>query len=183
MNKPTPADTEPWHVRDCEGELAIWRVGALLDVTRDSNGSITGYRLPASYGPGDLIAQWSLYTWDKGEDPGDDRIREIAAGIVRDHNERAALLAQVADLREKAARYIARIQELAPQRTEAVRWRRWAEGSMRLHSRMHRAAYTVLADAVVASGADRPYTLENAADAAARRIRELATDREQADGT
>jgi hypothetical protein len=79
---------EEWMVSDCEGDLQIWRVGALRHVRRDEDGRITGYALPASYRPTDLIAEWDLNTWDAGDDESDDEHRAVAARIVADHNAR-----------------------------------------------------------------------------------------------
>ncbi|MFV2172405.1 hypothetical protein ACFHW2_11515 [Actinomadura sp. LOL_016] len=75
-----------WYLRDCEGELSIWRETALLGITRDDAGDITGYRLPARYRDTDLIATWDLSTWDRGQDADDDRRRDLYAEIVRAHN-------------------------------------------------------------------------------------------------
>ena len=86
--------TDRWFLSDCEGSLEIWREAVLRNVTRDDSGEVTGYRLPAAYKDGDLIASWDLGTWDEGEDPDDDHRRQVYADIVRAHNERIAYLAR-----------------------------------------------------------------------------------------
>lgn len=75
-----------WFLSDCEGSLEIWREAVLRNVTRDENGEVDSYRLPAAYKDGDLIASWDLSTWDEGEDPADDARRSLYAEIVRAHN-------------------------------------------------------------------------------------------------
>jgi hypothetical protein len=96
---PTPVAPDRWFLSDCEGQLVILREDKLRNVTRDERGEITGYRLPAEWGPDVVIAEWDLNTWDEGDDESDDLRRETAARIVADHNEverlRAALGAEV----------------------------------------------------------------------------------------
>lgn len=89
-----------WFLSDCEGCLEIWREDVLLHVTRDESGEITGYQTPGSYRPGDLIAKWELNTWDRGEDPDDDKRRAIAESMVRDHNEVERLRAELKRAKE-----------------------------------------------------------------------------------
>jgi hypothetical protein len=89
----------PWYVEDCEGDLRIWREGALHGVTRDAFGEITGYRLPVSIGPENLIAEWVLDTWDDGEDDADDLRRDIARFFGAAREDVPALLAEVERLR------------------------------------------------------------------------------------
>ena len=81
-----PMTVDRWFLSDCEGSLEIWREAVLRNVTRDENGEIDSYRLPAEYKDGDLIASWDLSTWDEGEDPADDARRHLYAEIVRAHN-------------------------------------------------------------------------------------------------
>lgn len=96
-----PMTVDRWFLSDCEGRLEIWREAVLRNVTRDENGEINSYRLPAAYKDTDLIASWDLTTWDEGEDPEDDARRRIYAEIVRVHNEG-----------EKAARQEQRVREV-----------------------------------------------------------------------
>lgn len=79
---------ERWFLSDCEGRLEIWREGALLKVTRNEHGEITGYQTPGHYQCTDLIAEWDLNTWDPGKNKDDDQRRAIAQAMVRDHNDR-----------------------------------------------------------------------------------------------
>lgn len=99
MTEPTTVDR--WFLSDCEGRLAILLESALRHVTRDDTGEIVGYCLPEVIGPGVVIAEWDLDTWDPGSDEDDDERRRIAAEMVRDHNERAELLGEVDRLRSE----------------------------------------------------------------------------------
>lgn len=91
----------PWFLSDCEGELKIWREAVLRNVTRDETGEITGYRDPAEWRPGDLIAEWDLDTWDPGEDRDDDRIRALAEFITQAPADMRTLLKDVARLQAR----------------------------------------------------------------------------------
>lgn len=79
--------SDRWFLSDCEGHLVIIREAKLRHVTRNDTGEITGYSLPAEWGPNVVIAEWDLNTWDAGDDESDDQRRATAARIVADHNE------------------------------------------------------------------------------------------------
>jgi hypothetical protein len=88
----------PWFLVDCEGDLQLWLETAVLNITRDEHGNATGYRLPASYKPADLIAEWGLDTWDPGQDTADDQIRACARFMAAARTAVPALLAEVKQL-------------------------------------------------------------------------------------
>lgn len=72
----------PLHLSDCEGHLAIWKESALRHVQRNEHGEIVGYSTPGSYDATDLVAEWDLDTWDRGQDGQDDEVRDAAKAIV-----------------------------------------------------------------------------------------------------
>jgi hypothetical protein len=85
------AELGPLFLSDCEGQLEIWQESALQHVTRDDSGEIDGYCTPGCYTSTDLIAEWTLDTWDEGEDAHDDARRQIAESIVTAVNSLPAL--------------------------------------------------------------------------------------------
>lgn len=95
----------PWFVSDCEDELEVWQESALLNVSRDESGRITGYRTPASFLASNLLYEASLDTWNRGEEDGedDDLRRDIAEFLAACRNELPALLAGVDRLRAEVA--------------------------------------------------------------------------------
>lgn len=92
------ATAAPWFVSDYEGALQVWREGALRNVTRNEAGDVTGYRKPASWTPGDMVAHWNLDTWDPGADPYDDQLRANARFQAAARTDVPALVAEVRSL-------------------------------------------------------------------------------------
>lgn len=91
----TAAQADPLLHTDCDGTLRVWRESALLNVARDDNGAVTGWREPFSYRPSDLILDAELDSWDEGEDEEDDRLRQAVRHMVAAYALMPALLAEV----------------------------------------------------------------------------------------
>lgn len=101
----------PWFVSDCEGSLQIWRQD-VVQMFRDDTGEVTGYRLPGCYSSTDLIAEWSLDTWDEGDDPDDDLRREVAEFIGHARDDVPDLVALVRQAQAETSRLRALLAEV-----------------------------------------------------------------------
>lgn len=99
----------PWFLADCEGDLQLWLENALLNVDRNEDGEITGYRLPASYLSVALIAEWDLNTWDPGEDVDDDQRRAYGRFMAAARTAVPELLADVKRLQAELKQAKAKI--------------------------------------------------------------------------
>jgi hypothetical protein len=91
----TQLPDSPWFLVDCEGDLQLWLESAVKDITRDADGNVTGYRLPAQYPIEALVAEWMLETWDEGEDEQEDQFRAYARFMAAARTAVPALLAEL----------------------------------------------------------------------------------------
>ncbi|MEJ8654653.1 hypothetical protein WKI65_43135 [Streptomyces sp. MS1.AVA.3] len=114
------ASQGPWFVSDCEGQLQVWREGALEHVVRDAAGTITGWSKPSSWKAGDLLHEADLETWDEGEDPEEDLERANARLMSNAPEDLEHLLGETALLRQLLADMVEAYNALADrkQRTE-----------------------------------------------------------------
>ncbi|MGW3308120.1 hypothetical protein ACWDG9_16220 [Streptomyces sp. NPDC001073] len=76
------ASQNPLFLSDCQGSLELWREAALEHVRRDDTGTITMWSTPSSYKVTDQVLEINLETWDPGEDPTEDEIRQNVADLA-----------------------------------------------------------------------------------------------------
>ncbi|WP_435111627.1 hypothetical protein [Nocardiopsis synnemataformans] len=94
----TAAAADPLVVIDHEGDLEIWHANDLLP---DGSGDTDEWRRPAVYRPEACVARTQLDTWERGEDPQEDALRDAFHGLVQAVQDRADLLGLVRDLRQE----------------------------------------------------------------------------------
>jgi chromosome segregation ATPase len=148
------ANADPLLYSDCEGTLRVWRESALLNVIRDGDGEITGWREPFSYRPSDLVVDDELSSWDEGEDEEDDRLRQVVEQMVRARALMPALAAEVERLRAQAAR----AEELDKALGEVI------DERDTLHDRLDAMAYAVAPIKVIGEHSSENDPWRNAAD-------------------
>ncbi len=76
------ASQNPFYLSDCQGSLELWREAALEHVQRDAAGTITMWSTPSSYRVTDQVLEIVLETWEPGEDPTEDQIRQNIADLA-----------------------------------------------------------------------------------------------------
>lgn len=88
------ANLGPLQVVDGGDDLEIWRASA-LEAIRDTAGRIVDHSTPGTYTTTDQVAEWTLNSWRRGDDPTDDERRRVARLLCAAVNALPVLLAEI----------------------------------------------------------------------------------------